>query len=486
MTKLVFKPQKVFAPAYYTKTEDIVKHRTLFRLDYDFFVDYGGRGGGKTKDKVRAVVLEATIRPVRVLVGRELQNSIDESIKAEIEKVIEEEGLHHFFKITETRIVGRNGSRFIFKGIKNNINNIKSIADVDIVLLEEAENISENSWEKLLPSIRPESGRAIVVIIFNPGNELDPTYQRWIVNTPPRTLLTQVNYPDNKYFPPFLEEQRKHAERTLPRSKYEHVWLGKPIGSEGDIIIDLSWVKAARFASKHPDWPQAEGKRVGYDPAGQGRDSNSVSYLDGNKLVAIDEWVKSPDLREATERAINGAFDFGADVFRYDECGGFGDGVSVFIDDALKKHPYEKLRVLPFNAGAGVVDPDSIIEGTEKTNGETYSNAKAQAHGVTAQLYYNTYRFIVLGEHDIPADQLISIDIEDEQLFLKLARELSSPLWVRSVTNSKKKVESKKDMEKRTGQPSPNNADAHIMTLAPEPSSSAEALVNAIYSRRRR
>jgi len=80
---------------------------------------------GKTKDKVKALILESTIRPIRVLATRELQNSIEESVKAELESCIDELELHHFFKITDKQIVGRNGSKFIFKGLKNNINNIK-------------------------------------------------------------------------------------------------------------------------------------------------------------------------------------------------------------------------------------------------------------------------------------------------------------------------------------------------------------------------
>ena len=188
---LSFFPQSAFAPAYYTDINETMKERSFFRKEFSYFVDYGGRGGGKTKDKIKSVVYEASIRPVRVLVTRELQNSIEESVKAEIEAVIFEEGLESFFKITEKAIVGLNGSRFIFRGLKNNINNLKSIADVDIVLVEEAENVTKVSWEKLLPSIRPISGRAIVIVIFNPANELDDTYQRWIINTPPRTLLTK-------------------------------------------------------------------------------------------------------------------------------------------------------------------------------------------------------------------------------------------------------------------------------------------------------
>ncbi len=476
MSELAFFPQKVFAPAYYTDPNEILKRRTIFREEYVYFVDYGGRGGGKTQDKVEAVVIEASLRKVRVLVGRELQNSIEESVKAEIEEKIAELGLGWFFKITEKQIVGLNGSKFIFKGIKNNINNIKSIANVDIVLLEEAENISKKSWEKLLPSIRPKSGRPIVIVIFNPADELDDTYQRWIVNTPDKTLLTNCNYPDNKYFPAHLDEQRRHAEKTLPKRDYDHIWLGKPMGPGGNVIIDRDWVIAARFASNHPDWVKTGKKVVGYDPAGQGRDCHAVTYIDGNQLEEIDEWPLSPDLRVGTRRSLAMVRKHSADLYRYDECGGFGDGVSVFVNDNIEGKdsdedgnliPPIEVEVIPFNAGDSPVNSDDEIEGTEKTWGETYTNAKAQAHAVLAQLLYNTYRFIVLGERDIKPEDMLSINLPDDDEFNKLRKELTTPLWVKSEVNSKKKVESKDAMEKRTGQPSPNIADSTIMCKAP-------------------
>lgn len=472
--ELVFSPQKVFSPAYYTTNDEILKHRTFFRYDYDYFVDYGGRGGGKTVDKVKSVVLESTIRPVRVLVARELQNSIEESVKAEIEAAIVELELLDFFIITKTEIKGLNGSKFIFKGIKNNINNLKSIADVDIVLVEEAENVSKNSWDKLLPSIRPKSGRPIIIVIFNPSNELDDTYQRFILDTPPRTCLTRVNHNHNKYFPEFLEKQRLHAKKVLPKKEYEHIWEGKPKGSTGDVIIDIDWVKAARFASQHKEWKSTGNKRVGYDPAGQGKDSHAATFVDGNKVLEIDEWPLSPDLREASRRAMAMLTRNKANDFYYDECGGFGDGVSVFVDDIVKGDDKDftaeiswEVNVKPFNAGDAVINPDRIIEGTEKTWGETCSNAKAQVHAITAQKLYNTYRFIVLGEREISFDEMMSIDIECDQQFKKLSREMTTPLWVKSAANSKKKVEAKKDMEKRTGQASPNMADSIYMTEMP-------------------
>ena len=382
MGVLKWSPQKAFAKHFLTDADEIKKQRTVFAPDVVYHVNYGGRGGAKTWTWADAVVVEASLRPIRVLVTREFQISIEESIKDEIESAIEARGISHFFTSTKTAIVGKNGSKFIFKGIKNNIKNLKSISNVDIVLCEEAEDVQKDSWDKLLPSIRPKSGkRPIFIILFNPANELDDTYQRWIVNTPPRALVTKVNYSENKYFPAFLEEQRQHCLKTMPLKEYEHIWEGKPKGPEGDIIIDLDWIKAARFASQLDDWPITEGITVGYDPAGQGRDSNAVVVQDGNVVTDdIESWVKSPDLKEASQRALFIAIRKQANYFLFDECGGYGDGVSVFVKDAkdacILESENEKdyvnvkrlteLQIKGFDAGAPVHNPNAIIKGTSK------------------------------------------------------------------------------------------------------------------------
>jgi phage terminase large subunit len=452
--------------------------RSFFNSEYEYFVDYGGRGSGKSFDKATSVILEATIRPIRILVAREFLGSIAESTKAEIETRIEELGLSHFFKPTKDQIVAKNGSKFIFKGLKNNINNIKSIAAVDVVIVEEAEGVSEICWDKLLPSIRPRSGKMIVIVIFNPDSKLDATWSQWIINTPEKTLLTYCNYYDSVHFPANLERQRKHDEKVLPKKRYEKKWLGIPSGAEGDLIIDETWLEAARFASNHPDWVNAGPKRVAYDPAGQGRDANAVVYADGNRIVEVDEWVKSPDLRIATNRAMNMLRKHDAESFTYDECGGFGDGVSVFVSDNIsgksedesgeKYSALSSVEIIPFNAGDPVLAPEyEVIEGTEKLPHEIYCNQKAHAHGVVAQMLYNTFRFIELGERDIDPLEMLSFNIGDDETWKKLMREMSAALWVKSEANSKKKVESKKDMKKRTGQESPNINDGVMMLFAP-------------------
>lgn len=480
--KLVWSPQKSFKP-YFNTASEVLKYRSVFKEGVRYFVAWGSRGSAKTFTFADAVVIEASLRPVRVLITREFQNSLKESIKGELEDAIKNRGLESFFQVLDTEIRGLNGSKFIFKGIRNNINNLKSISDVDIALVEEAASVPEESWSKLLPSLRPKSGRPpIIVVIYNPESELDSTHQRWAVNPPDKCVSLKINWDQNEFFPDFLNEQRLNDKKQLPLKQYNHIWEGVPLGSSDNAIIQLDWIKAARFASQSDGWITTGKKVTGYDVAGDGKDFNAVAVVDGNVLTHIEEWLKSPDLRMASERAFSHAIENKSKIFAYDECGGFGDGVDIFVKDAkkavlkelksngenAKAIDFNKTIIHGFNAGHGVFRPDAKIKGTKKTNGEIYTNLKAQTWAVLAQQLYNTYRYTVLGERDIDFKEMLSIDIEDNQLFNKLARELSSPLWVKSATNSKKKVESKKDMFKRTEQPSPNLADSLVMTRSPK------------------
>lgn len=482
MAKLIWNPQKSFKP-YFNDAKGVKKYRSVFREGFKYFSSYGGRASGKTFTFADAVAIEGTLRPVRILITRELQVSIKESIKDEIEDAIRARGLEHFYDMQDKVINGINGTRFIFKGLRNNIKNLKSISNVDIVLVEEAQDVPEDSWSKLLPSIRPKSGREpVFIIIFNPGSELDATYKRWAKNPPRRCVSRLLNYYDNEYLPEFLDEQREEDKRTMPKEQYEHEWLGKPKGSSGDVIISQAWISAARFASKNKDWVKRGRKIVGYDPAGQGRDYNAAVFIDGNELKVIDEWLRSPDLKVASIRAHDIAVDNNANAFIWDDCGGFGDGVSVFVKDAkrdLRKQLIKdkrgaeaivlnKLAHHPFNAGDGVHRPEKRINGSKKTNKDIYANLKAQTWAILAQQLYNTYRFIELGYRDINPEDMLSIDIEDDEMFEKLMTELSCPLWIKAEGSSKKKVEPKDAMKKRTEQPSPNIADAVVMTRTPK------------------
>lgn len=117
-----------------------------------------------------------------------------------------------------------NDSLFIFEGLKHNITKIKSMEGIDIVWCEEAERISEESWRVLIPTIR-KSGSEIWVS-FNPDQETDPTYQRFVVNPPEDAIVKKVSWEDNPYFPDELKREMERDYRTDPEAA-AWIWAGE-------------------------------------------------------------------------------------------------------------------------------------------------------------------------------------------------------------------------------------------------------------------
>ena len=176
--------------------------------DYRNKVAYGGRGGGKSWGIARILIILAASQSLRVLCAREIQNSIKESVHKLLVDQIDNLHLNHLFTITDTKISSKTGSEFIFSGIRSNITKIKSMEGIDICWVEEAEKVSKASWEVLIPTIRKPHSE--IWLSFNPNEITDPTYEKFILNTPPDTLLININWSDNPWFPESLRKEKDY------------------------------------------------------------------------------------------------------------------------------------------------------------------------------------------------------------------------------------------------------------------------------------
>jgi phage terminase large subunit len=187
-------------------------------------VAFGGRGSGKSWGFARALLIQAQQRPLRILCARELQLSITESVHRLLSNQIEAMRLSAYFEIQGQVIKGSNGSEFIFTGIKSNPEKIKSTEAVDICWVEEAETVSERSWEVLIPTIRNPGSE--IWVSFNPHEATDPTYKRFVLDPPPGAVVREINWADNKWFPQELKAEKDYLARVDPDT-YEHIWNGK-------------------------------------------------------------------------------------------------------------------------------------------------------------------------------------------------------------------------------------------------------------------
>lgn len=200
-----------------------------------FLVIHGGRGSAKSQSIAEALLHRGTERALKVLCCREIQNSIKDSVHALLKYCVELMGLKDFYDVQADGIFGRNGTSFIFKGLRANASEIKSMQGIDVCWVEEADKVSAASWKYLIPTIRAEYADGTcsqIIISFNPELEEDYTYQNFVVDPPSYARVIEMNYRDNPWFPAVLEAERlelwnkaQHSARKM--EEYLWTWEGQ-------------------------------------------------------------------------------------------------------------------------------------------------------------------------------------------------------------------------------------------------------------------
>jgi len=214
-----------------------------------FSVWYGGRGAAKSWSIARVILSLAHESPLRVLCCREIQGSIRESAYRLLADQIQMLELDDAFDVQADSIVGKNGGRFFFEGLRYNASKIRSYEGVDIVWVEEAQSVSEMSWETLLPTIRKPGSR--FYISYNPMDKTDPVGRRFVENTPPNSIVRKVSFRDNPFLSPESDDERLWLEKTDPDA-YRHVWEGEP-RTVSDALILKDKFSVAEFEIS-PAW----------------------------------------------------------------------------------------------------------------------------------------------------------------------------------------------------------------------------------------
>jgi phage terminase large subunit len=417
---------------------------------------YGGRASSKSWDAAGFAVCLASNYRTKFLCVRQIQNKITDSVYSLLKIQIERFGLSDQFEILKNTIIHkRTGSEFLFYGLWRNIEELKSIESVDVLWSEESHGLTESQWDILEPTIRKEGSECW--IIFNPDLRTDFVYKKFIINTPPDTILRHINYTENPFLSQTMLKIIEDAKNE-DYERYEHIYLGKAKSNDEESIIKLSWIESAIDAHKKLNISFKGAKRIGYDVADSGGDTCAVVLSHGIVARAAKEWnANNDELEKSATMVYDMAFKNNCQIV-YDSIGVGASCGSMF--KSMNERRKKKIKYDKFNAGEKVQKPKSFYQEQIK-NKDMFANLKAQYWWKIADRFRNTHNAIVNGKQ-YEEEELISIESSFQNLE-KLKEELSN-VKKDIDTMGRVKVESKKDLLAR-GVKSPNLADAFIMAF---------------------
>jgi hypothetical protein len=235
-----------------------------------YFLVTGSRGSGKSYT-VNLFLLNLTYEQGHVILfTRYTLVSAFISIIPEFIDKIELLGKQDDFEVTQAEIINkRTGSKILFRGIKTssgvNTANLKSIAGVTTLVIEEAEElVDEDVFDRIDLSVRDVNNPNRVMLIMNPSFKSHWVYKRFVKN-PDSKYCTYIHttYLDNKHnlSQSFIDQAKRTKAENLHR--YEHLFLGKWL----DDAEGMLWNRAIIERSRMPKAPEMQRIVVAIDPA---------------------------------------------------------------------------------------------------------------------------------------------------------------------------------------------------------------------------
>lgn len=254
---------------------------------YRYYCYSGGRASGKSTAVAQSLILRAASQPITVLCAREFQNSITDSVYKLLTGTIEKFGLQGF-EIRRDGIGHINGSSFIFRGLHDNLQSIKSIEGVDVCWVEEAQTVSKASLTTLIPTIRKTN--STLIFTWNPLTSHDAVWSYFVtsdsIERHKQTCHWHTTFEDVKRLlsPDVLA--MVEADRQAP--DYGHVWLGLPYAdTDNQLISDDMLTEAIRR-------PALTGPTTfGVDVARYGSDRTALTIKTGNHIQTLESWTHS-------------------------------------------------------------------------------------------------------------------------------------------------------------------------------------------------
>ena len=431
----------------------------------------GGRSSAKSETVGRLLLMRCQTEGADILCGREYQNSIDDSVHKLIKGLIQKLDISGF-EITDKKVDCSTGGCFRFRGFARNSDAVKSAQDFKFSWIEEAQSLSQDSIDNLLPTIRATGSQ--LFFTANPQSSSDPFAKRFI--TPFQTeldkhgfyeddmhLVLVANWRDNPWHGE-LEAQRVWDYKHLPRAKYDWIWEGAFNDSIEGALIQAEWFDACVDAHKTLGFEPVGMRISAHDPSDIGPDDKGFAFRHGSVVLDV-RGNDAGNINEGCDWATGLAITYTSDAFTWD-CDGMGVGLNRQIESVFRgKHTI----LSQFKGSEGVDCPNATHEYAldsrtrdQKTNKQALRNKRAQYYFELRKRCLKTYQAVVQGQYHDP-DELISFSSEIEMLH-QLRSELCN-MPIKPNANGRFELYTKQEMKTKFKFKSPNLADAVMMLL---------------------
>lgn len=218
------------------------KYERLFKNPPRYVILMGGRGAGRST--VASQFANAKLvapEYFRCAIMRYILGDIRNSIFKEIKDRAEENGVLDSLAINDSSMVIEYGANSINavgfkKSSGDQTSKLKSLANYNCVIIEEADEISEADFMQLDDSLRTVKGDITIILLLNPPPKTHWIITRWFDLSPSETkdfyipaikkdindtLLIHTNYKDNLAN---LSEQTVNNYERYKQSKPAHYW----------------------------------------------------------------------------------------------------------------------------------------------------------------------------------------------------------------------------------------------------------------------
>lgn len=397
----------------------ILKHKKYKGL-------FGGRAGTKSIAAMDIMIGEVNSNGTAVFCLREQMKSLNQSIYKGINGRIRALNIGGFNPVeSKWRVNHKTGGIISFGGLRN-VEDMKSLFEYKMFLLEESANTSQETIDILGPTLRGVEG-AELWYLWNPKSSNDPMSKEFIIPYQAELdrdgyyedeyhLIINISFEDNPWFmgdsslrTEYEKDKQKKDDGRMSAARFNHIWNGAFNDDVENSLIDTDWFDACIDAHKKLGIEPKGVKVVTHDPADVGPDKKAVAYRHGIVFLDMEE-VETPNANTGMEYACSYAIKRGADVFGWD-CDGLG---APLRDQVAKNFKGLPTRVFMFKGSEGVHNPEAIFSANKdygmaesKRNKDVFRNKRAQNYVGLAERCRKTYEAVVDGVYHDP-DELVS------------------------------------------------------------------------------